>query len=102
MHTPRVSRDRSSMLLGGALVGAGVVIGTWIASVIGGPPAFAAGGPESSSTLPAITLGRQDMVPLRDQGGVYFLLDASGTTMPVRMSDNDMKNIPGKTILRAP
>lgn len=90
------------MLIGGALVGAGVIIGTWIASTIGGSAAFAAAGPDSSNSLPAITLGRQDLVLLRDQGGVYFLLDAAGNIGPVRVSDTDMKNVPGKSILRAP
>jgi len=102
VNNPIRGRDRSTMLAGGVLVALGVMIGTWMAGPGSTQPAFGAEGPSSSNCLPAITLGRQDMVLLRDQAGIYFLVDAAGTVNPLRVADTDLKNMPGRSLLRAP
>ncbi len=102
MHYGKVSRDRSPMMAGGVLVALGVVIGTWIAGMWAGPAALAAGGPVSSNCLPAIAIGQTDRVLLRDQGGLYFLMDVNGSIIPLRVDDSDLKNLAGRSLLRAP
>jgi len=91
------------MVVCGALVGLGVGIGAWVIGSFTGAPALAAEARDRVDALSAITVSRTDLVLLRDQSGLYFVVDP--TTMvvsPLRVSDVDLRDTPGKSLLRAP
>jgi hypothetical protein len=90
------------MMVGGALVALGIVVGTWIAGPSAGTPALAAPAQDRSQALAAITMERTQMVLLRDNSGLYFFVDAAGNVAPLRVPDVELRDLPGKSLLRAP
>ena len=101
-HESRLSRSRSPLLLGGGLVAVGVVIGAWFSGNAGAPPAYGAVAQDRSDCLPAIALERNELVLLRDQSGIYFIVDGGGNVSPLRVADVELRDLPGKSLLRAP
>jgi hypothetical protein len=45
---------------------------------------------------------RTQMVLLRDNSGLYFFVDAAGNVAPLRVPDVELRDLPGKSLLRAP
>lgn len=103
MDEPRSSRHRRSgdLAAGAAIALAGVAAGMFISA--GTAPALAQNrGPASTSCVPAIAMERQGIALAVDRSGAYFIVNSSGSAIPVRYRDNDTRSSPGETFLTAP
>ena len=95
------ARRASDMLIGAALLLAGVVAGGILFSDKQ-PQAFAqlrSGGPVSSPGLPAITLGENELALVKGNGNYYFLVNRSGQAEAVRFRDNTLRTVPSESLL---
>ena len=100
--TDRVRESRS-----GALRALGVgAVGLAAGAVLFGGGLRAAdgaqGGVRSSESLPAITLGANEVALVRGEGGLLFLVGPGGRAAPIRFKDTELRNVPGETLLRVP
>lgn len=101
-HTIENKSTGTSMVVGGALVALGIVVGAWMSGLAGHPSAIAAPAQDRSPSLPAMTVERNQLVLLRDNTGLYFFVDSAGNVSPLRVSDVELRDLPGKSLLRAP
>jgi hypothetical protein len=98
----RISERRGGMLLGAAVMGAGIVLGATLFGE-GQTSALAnAGGPNASLALPAITLAPNEVALVSDRQGRYMMIDTRGAVAPIMIQDSSLRTGPGQSIVTAP
>jgi hypothetical protein len=100
MQTDLRVSERRSMFLGAAIAIAGIAAG----AMLFGPRTEIANAAEPQfvercSTLPATVIGVNETVLISGPGGIAFIVDSRGGTMPVRYRDTDLRNIPGQSFV---
>ena len=95
---PSTERTQSPMLIGAALLGAGIALGAWLSGMASNP-VMAAPSQDRTEGLPAITVQRDEIV-LLTSNGIYFAVDSNMNVTPLRVADVELRDLPGKSMLR--
>lgn len=95
---------RTDILLGGALVLAGIVSGNLLFSEKGTQAVAQQASTHAAinPAIPAITLSANELALVKGNGGYYYLVNQQGQAEAVRFRDATLRTVPSESLLLVP